>query len=73
MLYLLARKNKCILAQEDVFSFDLSGPVAAGAVRGGKLSQGRGRGLPAGFEESLGLAAQDADFQPVVWVLPRAS
>jgi hypothetical protein len=73
MLYLLARTNKCILVREDVFSFDLSDPVAAGAVCGGKLSQARRQRLPAGFEESLGLAAQDVDFPPVVWVPPRAS
>ena len=66
MLYLLARTNKCILVQEDVFSFDRSVPVAAGAVRGGKLSQARRWGLPAGFEESLGLAGHDVDFQPIV-------
>ena len=73
MLYLMTRKNKCILVREDVFSFHPWAPVAAGAVRGGKLSQARGQRLPAGLVESLGLAAQDVDFQPVVWVPPRAS
>jgi hypothetical protein len=66
MLYLLASKNKCILAREGVFSFDLADPVATGALRGGKLSRGRGRELPAEFEESLGLAGHDVDFQSIV-------
>jgi hypothetical protein len=66
MLYLMTRKNKCILVREKDFSFDLSALVAAGTVRGGKRTPVRGQRLPAGFEKRLGLAAQEVDSQPVV-------